>query len=170
MKPRPGQRVLSIGVNDARELELFEEVGARQLELWGVDWNHSAIAAARARFPAHAHRMLEHDLSEISAIDFPKFDIVLALNTLHCTSVDRDRVLQSLTMNTTAETQWLISIPNCHFGTRDILRRPIDRSDPRHDRSRALKDLRYLTRYFYRAGYQNVTTFGTYDWMLLVRA
>ena len=46
MKPRPGHRVLSIGVNDARELELFEEVGSRQLELCGVDWNHSAIAAA----------------------------------------------------------------------------------------------------------------------------
>ncbi len=169
MRPRSARRVLSIGVNDGRELELFREVGAGSVELWGIDWSESGIRSCRERFPEHAERMLQHDIERLGELDLPTFDIVLALNTLHCTTLDRDKTLKQLGRVVTAETQWLITVPNCHFGADDIRRRPLDRNHARHDRRKALKDVQYLTRYFHRAGYRNISTFGTYDLFLLVR-
>ena len=67
------------------------------------------------------------------------------------------------------ENRLLASIPNCHFGPEDILRRPLRRDDPRHDRSLVHKDLRYLTRELYRSGFETVESFGTYDAFLLAR-
>ncbi|MEM7262751.1 MAG: class I SAM-dependent methyltransferase [Planctomycetota bacterium] len=168
MKPRDNERVLSIGVNDGRELEIFAEVHAWP-ELWGIDLAESAIERARIRFPDHADRMRVHDASRLEELELPQFDLVFVLNTFQCTALDRDACLRGLAKITHPGTRWLISIPNCHFGPTDILRRPLDRNDPRHDRGAALKDARYLTRHFHRAGYSKVTSFGTYDHFLLVR-
>ena len=94
---------------------------------------------------------------------------VLLLNVLQCTDVDRDRLLESLRKRLAPRCGVLASVPNCHFGEEDILRRPRRRDHPRHDRSLVHKDLRFLTRWFYRSGFQQVESFGTYDAFVLGR-
>lgn len=168
LRLEPASRVLTLGVNDAHEWSIFERPSASELELWGIDHSADAIAAARRRYPQHASRLLHASIDDLESLALPAFDAVLALNTLHVTTIDRDRVLRALTRLNTPGTRYLVSIPNCHFGANEILRRPLDRKDPRHDRSVALKDLRYLSRFFYRAGHPYLETFGTYDHFLFV--
>lgn len=167
-----GQRILSLGTNDGRELELLSQIGATDCEVWGIDLSASAIEAARHRFPAHPERFLCADLNRLEELELPRFDAVIALNVLQCTTVHRDQLLaqlKPLLVDDSDRARLLISIPNCHFGSHDILRRPLARSDRRHDRSPVLKDLRFLARHFYRAGFSHIETFGTYDLFLLVR-
>lgn len=168
LRLEPGSRVLTLGVNDAHEWSIFERPSTSELELWGIDHSADAIAAARRRHPQHASRLLHASIDDLESLALPAFDAVLALNTLHVTTIDRDRVLSALTRINSRRTRYLVSIPNCHFGANEILRRPLDRKDPRHDRSVALKDLRYLSRFFYRAGQPYLETFGTYDHFLFV--
>lgn len=164
----PGDRVLSLGVNDAREWTMFQNPAASQLELWGIDHALEGIARARERYPEQKERLIHHSLDHLDDLKLPEFQAVVALNTLQVTTIDRDRLLSRLTRGR-PQTPFLVSIPNCHFGGDEILRRPLDRSHRRHDRGPAFKDLRFLTRFFYRAGYSEVETFGTYDLFLLAR-
>ena len=169
LRPRPGERVLALGMNDGRELEMFAPAVRAEVELWGIDHSPAAVAAARERFPTHAERMVEADLAQLGGLRLPAISVVLALNVLQCTSVERDALLRDLKPLLTPDARLLASIPNCHFGPADLLRRPLRRDDPRHDRSLVHKDLRYLTRELYRSGFRTVEAFGTYDAFLLAR-
>ena len=164
-------RVLAVGVNDGRELKLIDEVlrGSRvdAPALWGIDVSQSAIDAARESFPDEKHRFLCADVADLPGLNLPQFDVVLLLGVLQCTTVDRDSLLRDLKPHLAPGCGMLVSIPNCHFGERDILRRPLRRNDPRQDRSLVSKDLRFLTRWCYRSGFAHVETFGTYDSFLL---
>lgn len=163
---KPRERVLSLGVNDGRELEVLAEVGdARSENYWGIDADADAIDRARERFPDGHFR--HADLDGLGALDLPTFEVVLALNVLHCTTIDRDALLRSLKSVMASRCRVLLSLPNCHFGNGDILRRPLDRNHPRHDRSLVYKDARMLARWLYRAGFDAIETFGTYDVFLL---
>ncbi len=51
----------------------------------------------------------------------------------------------------------------------DILRRPLSRKHSRQDRSLVYKDMRYLARFFFRAGFNPIEIFGTYDVFLLAK-
>ena len=113
--------------------------------------------------------MLVADLADLSTLELPAVHCAILLNVLQCTSVDRDRLLRDLFERLTPDARLLASIPNCHFGSGDILRRPLRRDDPRHDRSLVLKDARYVARALYRAGFKTVETFGTLDVFLLAR-
>ena len=175
LAPSQDDRVLSLGVNDGRELDVLSEVlgGSAQSEteikpeLWGIDHSASAIDAARRRFREHRSRFLHADLAQLPQLDLPRFSIVLALGVLQCTTIDRDQLLTDLSNRLKPAARLLFSIPNCHFGSRDILRRPWRRDDPRHDRSLVAKDLRFLTRWCHRAGFQRVENFGSYDAFVL---
>lgn len=169
LRPTVGERVLALGVNDGRELEMFAPATRAAVEFWGIDHSNEAIAEARARFPTHAQRFLAADLADLAKLELPRFEVCLLLNVLQCTSVDRDRLLADLKPHLATNARLLASIPNCHFGTGDVLRRPLRRDDPRHDRSLVQKDLRYLARELYRSGFRSVETFGTYDAFLLAR-
>lgn len=166
------QRVLALGVNDGRELALIDEVlppDAAAPELWGVDVAPSAIEAARQRFPEQSDHFVCADLAQLDSLELPQCDAALLLGVLQCTTVDRDALLKSLLDLLAPRCALLVSIPNCHFGAHDILRRPLRRDDPRHDRSLVWKDLRFLARWCYRSGFGHVETFGTYDAFLLAR-
>lgn len=169
LRPQAGERVLALGVNDGRELEMFTAETRAEIELWGIDHSASAIEEAKKRHTLHADRFLVADLSDLARIELPPFHCVLLLNVLQCTSVDRDRLLRDLFPLLTKDARLLASIPNCHFGQGDILRRPLRRDDPRHDRSLVYKDARFLARALYRNGFQTVETFGTLDLFLLAR-
>ncbi len=175
LAPSQDDRILALGVNDGRELDVLSEVlggDARseaeiKPELWGIDHSASAIEEARLRFPEHRSRFLHADLAQLARLDLPRFSVVLALGVLQCTTIDRDQLLTDLSSRLKPSARLLFSIPNCHFGSHDILRRPWRRDDPRHDRSLVAKDLRYLTRWCHRAGFQRVENFGSYDSFIL---
>ena len=167
LKPRTKERILALGVNDGRELEMFDAEQRAAVEFWGVDHSEKAISKARERFPEHAERFFVADFGTLHELALPNFDICLLLNILQCTTVDRDPFFRTVMGLLNPQARVLISIPNCHFGASDVLRRPLDRRDPRHDRSLVHKDLRYLTRELYRQGFSRVESFGTYDAFLL---
>ena len=163
LAPGRAPRVLSLGVNDGRELDAVSAITERKPELWGIDASESAIERAREKFPEDRDRFFVADLNELSSMELPRFSVVLALGVLQTTTVDRDRLLCALKGILTPSARVLFSIPNCHFESYDIVRRPLRRDDPRADRSLLSKDVRLLTRWFYRAGFQRVETFGSYD-------
>lgn len=169
LRPRAGEAVLALGVNDGRELEMFAPEVRDAVELWGIDHSAAAIEAARRRHPRHAERMLVADLADLASLDLPPIHCALALNVLQCTSVDRDRLLRDLFELLAPDARLLASLPNCHFGPGEVLRRPLRRDDPRHDRSLVFKDARFLARALFRAGFRSVETFGTLDVLLLAR-
>ena len=169
MELAAGDRILALGSNRGAELELFAEARQPPVRFIGIDASPSATEAARARFPAPEHRFIQADLNDLQALSLPRVEGVLLLNTLQCRSVDRDRLLKSLSELFADRCSLFLSIPNSHFGAYELLRRPALRSDPRHDRSLVNKDLRYLSRFLYRAGFRHVECYGTYDAFLIAR-
>jgi len=166
LRPEAGETVLSLGCNDGREFEMFSPEQQSGVRFVGVDISASAIDSARKR---SAHEFHCHDVMDLQALGLAPVQVVLLLNVLQCTHVDRDALLKRLMSQVSPDARLLISVPNCHFGARDILRRPLDRSSKRHDRGLVQKDLRYLTRFFYRQGYSTIESFGTYDSFLLIQ-
>jgi SAM-dependent methyltransferase len=166
LRPKPGETVLSLGCNDGREFEMFSAEQQAGVRFVGVDVAQSAIESARKQY---VHEFHCHDLMQLGELEIGPVHIALLLNVLQCTSLDRDRLLNQLVPQLSPDSRLLISIPNCHFGSSDILRRPLDLHSKRHDRSLIHKDLRYLTRFFYRHGYSRIESFGTYDAFLLVQ-
>lgn len=116
----PAPRVLDLGCNDGEVLELIAALlGAdRAATLVGVDHSPSAIAAARARLPGQ--RLLELDLNQLCADPHAhalgRFDLVVALNTLHSPGVDERALLGLITRELLAPAGALVlGLPNCTY-------------------------------------------------------
>ena len=86
----PGARVLDLGVNTGDELALLEALGVRDAAFVGIDHSASALAAARARFPAAT--LIEADLDTLPGHGLGRFDLVLSIGTLQSPGID-DREL-----------------------------------------------------------------------------
>ncbi|MCP5020804.1 MAG: class I SAM-dependent methyltransferase [bacterium] len=166
LRPVRGETILSLGCNDGREFEMFSPEQQRGVRFVGVDASQSAIESARQKYEHEFHC---HDLMKLPELEIGPVHIALLLNVLQCTSLNRDEVLNQLLDQLSPASRLLISVPNCHFGANDILRRPLDRRSKRHDRGLVHKDLRYLARTFYRHGFGRIEAFGTYDAFLLVQ-
>jgi hypothetical protein len=164
-----GDTVLGPGCNDGREFALFERMNLNGLRFIGLDAAPSSIEEARARFSDDQHQFHTMDIGELRSLSLKPVQGLLLLNVLQCTTVDRKQLLKDLKPLFDKKCAVLISIPNSHFLGTDVARRPISRKDPRHDRSLIMKDLRYLTRYFYRANFTSIECFGSYDAFLLAR-
>lgn len=169
LRPRKNDKVLSIGVNDGREFDIFRAFLNKSLSFYGIDAAASAIEEACQNYPDPNYHFFHHALENLSDLALPKMDMMILLNTLQCTTVKRDRLLKDLIPLMAPSCRVLISIPNSHFSENDILRRPLSRQHPRHDRSLVYKDMRYLSRFFYRAGFSKIECFGTYDAFLLAK-
>ncbi len=169
LRPRKNDKVLSLGVNDGREFDIFQAFLNKSLSFYGIDAAISAIKEARQNYPRPNYHFFLHALEDLSDLALPKMDMMILLNILQCTTIKRDRLLKDLIPLMTPSCRVLISIPNSHFSENDILRRPLSRQHPRHDRSLVYKDMRYLSRFFYRAGFSKIECFGTYDAFLLAK-
>lgn len=166
---KDGDRVLGLGSNDGRELQLFERIGLKKLQLIGIDASKAATKEAQEQFQSPRHRFITEDLGALSQLNLKPVQGLLMLNVLQCTTVNRDRLLSDLKPLFGERCAVLVSLPNNHFLSSDVARRPLSRKDPRHDRSPLLKDLRFLSRYFYRTPFKTITCFGSYDSFLLAR-
>lgn len=166
---KDGDRVLGLGSNDGRELQLFERIGLKDLQLIGIDASEAATKEAGEHFQSPKHRFITEDLGALSQLNLKPVQGLLMLNVLQCTTVNRDKLLSDLKPLFGERCAVLVSLPNNHFLSSDVARRPLSRKDPRHDRSPLLKDLRFLSRYFYRTPFKTITCFGSYDSFLLAR-
>lgn len=166
---KDGDTVLGLGSNDGRELQLFHRIGLKNLKFIGIDASEAATAEARRGFNDPKHQFMAADLGALSQLKLKPVQGILLLNVLQCTTVNRDKLLNDLKALFAKRCAVLVSLPNNHFLSGDLARRPLSRKDPRHDRSLLLKDLRYLTRYFYRTPFKSIECFGSYDSFLLAQ-
>jgi trans-aconitate methyltransferase len=109
--PRP--RVLDLGVNTGDELAVV--VRARPgLEVVGVDHSASALAVARARFPAFA--FVEADVGALATLGLGQFDLVIALNTLQSPGIDDRELLRQIVQHHLAPRGAVIlGLPNSRY-------------------------------------------------------
>jgi SAM-dependent methyltransferase len=89
--PRP--RVLDLGVNAGEELALITRA-LPTLALVGIDHSASALAVARARFPAF--QFITADLAALADLGLGTFDLVISLNTLQSPGIDDRAVLRQI--------------------------------------------------------------------------
>jgi trans-aconitate methyltransferase len=109
--PRP--RVLDLGVNAGDELALLAR-SLPALELVGVDHSASALAVARARFPAFD--LIESDVGALAALGLGTFDLVLALNLLQSPGIDDRALLRQIVQHHLAPRGAVIlGLPNARY-------------------------------------------------------
>lgn len=118
----PQPRVLELGVNTGDTLALLRarlpRAPARRFV--GIDHCGTAIAAARARFPEA--RLEVCDLSELPRLKLPRFDLILAIATLHSPGVD-DRALLRLLVQQHLDPRGgiIVGVPNCSYVDGEVL-------------------------------------------------
>ncbi|PRQ02004.1 class I SAM-dependent methyltransferase [Enhygromyxa salina] len=121
----PAPRILDLGCNDGDVLTLIARLLApKQPRFVGVDHSHSAIARARARLGDPAHRFIEADVNNLAEIEpeLGRFDLALALSTLHSPGVDDRAILRQITKQLLEPNGTIIiGIPNCRYVDGELL-------------------------------------------------
>jgi len=111
LPPRP--RVLDLGVNTGDELAVVLRASPA-IELVGVDHSASALAVARARFPAF--QFLEADAGALATLGLGTFDLVISLNTLQSPGIDDRQVLRQIVQHHLAPRGAVIlGLPNARY-------------------------------------------------------
>jgi SAM-dependent methyltransferase len=117
--PKPGMRVLDLGVNTGDELALLMTLtpALRESTLVGIDHSASAIAVARERFAASPNvQLYEANLAILSALDLGRFDLVLSIGTLQSPGIDdREVVRQLVQHHLTDDGAVIFGFPNCRY-------------------------------------------------------
>lgn len=114
--PRPGARVLDLGVNTGDELALLRRLAPAiaEADLVGVDHSASALAIARERFPRA--RFVEAGLDDLAAHDLGQFDLVISIATLQSPRVDDRALLRHLVQDHLTERGSIVlGVPNCRY-------------------------------------------------------
>ena len=106
-----GARVLDLGVNTGDELAEIARPGVHGV---GIDHSASALATARARFPAF--RFVEADLGALATLGLGAFDLVVSLNTLQSPGVDDRAVLRQVVQHhLTPRGAVILGLPNARY-------------------------------------------------------
>lgn len=161
-----GAHILSLGVFDGDEWQALLELArpAAQRNSWqffGLDLSRPALRRARQRFPGARFRLLQADMQTADRLGLPAADALLCLSSLQSRDVDRDTVLRGLKRLLKPRCDVLFALPHCHLSASGLVLEPLRRHTGRRDRSLALKDARYLARFLFRAGFQQVEVFGS---------
>jgi trans-aconitate methyltransferase len=105
--------VLDLGVNTGDELAVLARL-VPEPEVVGIDHSASALAVARARFPAF--RFVEADFGQLAALALGRFDLVLSLNTLQSPGIDDREVLRQIVQHHLAPRGAVIlGLPNSRY-------------------------------------------------------
>ncbi len=117
--PKPGARVLDLGVNAGDELALAMTLAPvlRDATLVGIDHSASAIAAARERFAAQPNIALHvADLATLGALALGRFDLVISIGTLQSPGIDDREVIRQIVQNHLApDGAVIVGFPNCRY-------------------------------------------------------
>jgi len=163
---RPADRVLSIGVNSGKELELFREWNNGKLfdklEFTGIDIAPSAIEEARQRLPYDNFSFVAADLRDLESLELPPQNLIMAISVFQSSSLLRDQLLTYMVRHLAAERcTFLIGFPDSRYARLRLLQGAATAHNARPDYTKLVKDLRYYSRYFSSHRYR-VTLGGRY--------
>lgn len=163
LDPREDARILAVGAHRGAELAAVDaELSSPRMRFVGIDHCASAIAAARAAHRDPRFQFIEADLAEIGALGLGRFDLVLALNTLHSPGLDGRALLRSLIAEHLEDRAGvLLGFPNCRYLDHETLFGAKVRGYDHAELSLLLKDLSFHKRYLHQHGFR-VTVTGKY--------
>jgi len=162
---KAGARVLSVGVNTGRELELLEwAYPDLALEVVGLDLNSRALGVARERFPQFT--FLERDLNDLPFLELGKFDLIVCLSVLQSSGIDKDLVFRTLLKEHLSSSGGIIiGLPNCRYVDGRVSYGARMRNFKKPDLSLLLADLALYRRYLQKHGFRVYVT-GKYEVLL----
>jgi SAM-dependent methyltransferase len=106
-------RVLDLGVNTGDELALLGRA-CPDMALVGIDHSASALAVARARFPAF--QLIEADLGQLAGLGLGRFDLVISLSTLQSPGIDDRELLRQIVQHHLApDGAVILGLPNSRY-------------------------------------------------------
>ncbi len=164
---RAGARVLSLGVNSGRELDLLEHAyPGHSFRVLGLDLDASALALARARHPAYDFRVqdvTQPGLGELPLRDGGRFDLVLALSLLQSPGVNQEDLLRTLRSDLLAPSGALIlGFPNARYRGGELSYGARMLNFTRPDLSLLMRDVTGARRHLQRHGFTVYVT-GKYE-------
>ncbi|MGY2896107.1 class I SAM-dependent methyltransferase [Deinococcus sp. UYEF24] len=161
-KLQPGARVLSLGVNGGRELDLLEQVyPGHAFQVLGLDLEPSALEVAQARHLAYQFRV--QDVTRPGLNELGRYDAVLALSLLQSPSVVQEDLLRTLRSDVLAPSGTLIlGFPNARYrgGEPSYGARMLNFTRP--DLSLLMRDVTAARRHLQRHGFTVYVT-GKYE-------
>jgi trans-aconitate methyltransferase len=163
---QPGDRVLSVGVNSGKELDLFRQWKDgelfSQLEFTGIDIAPSAIEQAQQRLPYDNVTFMDADLRDMESLELPSQNLIMAISVFQSSSILRDKLLTYMVRHLAAERcTFLIGFPDSRYARLRLLQGAATAHNARPDYTKLVKDLRYYSRYFSSHRYR-VTLGGRY--------
>jgi len=166
-------RILGLGVNRADEFEAIAQyVGtqaAKGFQWTGIDHSPSALAVAADRFSHLKATFHQADLMAMDALSLGRFDLVLAINTLHSPHLDGHGLLRTLTkLHLTHKGGFIIGFPNCRYVDHGLRYGPKVKNYRDPEYSVLLKDIAAYRRYLHQQGFQVKVT-GKYTLLLSAR-
>lgn len=161
-KLRPGARVLSLGVNSGRELDLLEQVyPGHAFQVLGLDLEPSALEVAQARHPAYDFRV--QDVTRPGLNELGRHDAVLALSLLQSPGVVQEDLLRTLRSDMLAPSGTLIlGFPNARYRGGELSYGARMLNFTRPDLSLLLRDVTAARRHLQRHGFTVYVT-GKYE-------
>lgn len=114
----PTPRILDLGVNIGDELALIchHTPALATATCVGIDHSASAIAAARARFPAANYQFIQADLNALPSLGLGTFDLVISLSTLQSPGIDDRELLRRVVQHHLApDGAVILGLPNCRY-------------------------------------------------------
>ena len=159
---QPGARVLSLGVNGGRELDVLEQVyPGHALQVLGLDLEASALEAAQARHPAYDFRVRDVTAPGLAALGH--FDLVLALSLLQTPGVVQEDLLHALRSGVLAPAGTLIlGFPNARYRGGELSYGARTLNFERPDLSLLTRDVTAARRHLTRHGFTVYVT-GKYE-------
>ena len=152
-------RILSVGVNNARELAPFQWLFAPRVfgnfQFVGIDYCKSAIARAMEAYPGPQFRFLCADLAEFKTGDLGRFHLLLSIDTLQSSTMDgKDLFLRLAKQNLHEKSAVILGFPNSRFVSGEIQYGARMKNYNRPDLSLLVKDLFFYRRYLQKRGYR----------------
>lgn len=112
----PQARILELGVNTGDALALIHALAPelRDATFVGIDHSASALAVARARFPAA--QLHEADLDRLGELGLGRFDLVISIATFQSPGIDDRELLRRVVQDHLGDSGAVIlGIPNCRY-------------------------------------------------------
>ncbi len=168
-----GARILSLGVNTGAELGVFSALhtdeALSKMELIGIDHSASAIEEARRRYTHPAFRFEVADLSAPGTLDFGRFDLVIAINTLHSPALDGQGIFRRVVAeHLTPRGGVILGFPNARYVDHALVYGAKVKNYRRPELSVLLKEATYYKRYLHQHKFQ-VTVTGKHTLLLTAR-
>lgn len=149
-------RVLELGVNRGDTLALLDALVpglAARGALVGVDHCRSALAAARARFPASGARFVAADLADLAGLELGVFDLVVAIDTLQSSGLDDRALLRHVVQRCLAPRgALLLGLPNCRYRGGEVVHGARMRNFRQPELGLLFKDVAFYRKYLQQHG------------------